>query len=389
MINAECLPSGWASVPLRRVLTKGARAVRAGDEIVTAYRNGRVTTRASRRAEGYTVSESEYGYQGVRRGDFVFHALDGFAGAVGVSDADGKCTPVYHVCVPATGNDARFVAFVLRAMSYTGFLEQQAGSVRQRSIDFRTWESFARLEVPRPHPAQQRALADFLDDETARIDALIAKKRRMTRVLQERRAAHRERTYTELGDARGRLPLRRFVRCLDGRRIPLNQEERASRNGPYPYWGAGAIVDRLDAYLFDEELVLLGEDGAPFFDPLREVAFHVTEPVWVNNHIHVLQAGRGCSAAFLVEMLNAVDYGGSISGATRDKLTQEDMREIPLPNVDRRTQDEVVARARDAERQVSALTDRLTRQISLLQEHRQALITAAVTGELEIPGAAA
>jgi type I restriction enzyme S subunit len=65
--------------------------------------------------------------------------------------------------------------------------------------------------------------------------------------------------------------------CLDGRRIPLNSEERGSMQGEYPYWGANSIVDYVDNWLLNEELVLLGEDGAPFFDKNRPVSFHYLE----------------------------------------------------------------------------------------------------------------
>ena len=106
MIQPSDLPEGWSVVPLRRVLRKLARPVPSGSEIVTAYRDGTVTLRSAKRGEGYTLSDVEAGYQGVMPGDLVFHALDGFAGAVGVSDSAGRCTPVYHVCEPALGDDS-------------------------------------------------------------------------------------------------------------------------------------------------------------------------------------------------------------------------------------------------------------------------------------------
>ena len=70
--------------------------------------------------------------------------------------------------------------------------------------------------------------------------------------------------------------LGRLSECLDGRRIPLNSEERSFRQGDYPYWGANGVLDKLDDWLFDEPLVLLGEDGAPFFEPHKTGAFFVT-----------------------------------------------------------------------------------------------------------------
>lgn len=127
------------------------------------------------------------------------------------------------------------------------------------------------------------------------------------------------------------VQLRRFVECLDGRRIPLNSEERSEIPGDYPYWGANGVVDTVGEYLFDEDLVLLGEDGAPFDVPGRDVAFRVDGKVWVNNHIHVLRPTPTTDPQFLAYALNAVDWMPLVSGATRLKLTQDDMMRARIP----------------------------------------------------------
>jgi type I restriction enzyme S subunit len=131
----------------------------------------------------------------------------------------------------------------------------------------------------------------------------------------------------------GWTQLRHAVTCLDGRRVPVSAEERSDRQGPYPYWGANGVVDTIDGYLFDEPLVLLGEDGAPFFDPAKQVAFCISGPIWVNNHIHVLRTGSRFDPRFVTHCLNVTDYGPWIGGTTRDKLTQDDMSCIPIPDL--------------------------------------------------------
>lgn len=133
-----------------------------------------------------------------------------------------------------------------------------------------------------------------------------------------------------LGDLTS-IPLRRLVTCLDGRRVPVSAEERSHRPGNVPYWGANGIVGSIDQALFNEPLVLLGEDGAPFFDRSKDIAFFVAGPVWVNNHIHVLRPDH-VEPRFLTHALNGTDFGAVISGSTRDKLTQEDMHSIRIPD---------------------------------------------------------
>ncbi len=129
----------WARTRIGLALTKLERAPSDDAPVVTAYRDGQVTTRDSRREDGYTLSFTENNYQGVQQGDVVVHALDGFAGAVGVAEHSGKCTPVYHVCAPRTRNSAEYLALHIRMLGESGFLTAYAWSVRQRSVDYRNW----------------------------------------------------------------------------------------------------------------------------------------------------------------------------------------------------------------------------------------------------------
>ena len=174
-----------------------------------------------------------------------------------------------------------------------------------------------------------------------------------------------------------------LTKCLDGQRIPLNAEERGRMQGDYPYIGANSVLDYVDQWLFDEEFVLLGEDGAPFFDKSRPVAFRITGKTWVNNHAHVLRPQATIDAKFLAHALNCVDYRAFIDGSTRDKLTQGDMCGIPVqcPKVN---EQRAIADFLDRETaKIDGLVARKERLIKLLQEKRTALITRAVTRGLD------
>jgi type I restriction enzyme S subunit len=142
------------------------------------------------------------------------------------------------------------------------------------------------------------------------------------------------------------------------------------------------VLDHVDASLFDEPLVLLGEDGAPFFEPHKPVAFFVDEPVWVNNHAHVLRA-TGIEPRFLAHALNITDYANFIEGSTRDKLTQGNMGAIPIPLPPRVDQLRILSFLDRKTAAIDTLIAKKERLIELLQEKRQALITQAVTKGLE------
>lgn len=182
-----CTPGESARIGL--LLTKQSRAVWPDDGVVTAFRDGQVALRSRRREEGFTVSFSEAGYQGVGPGDFVFHGLDGFAGAVGVSEDRGKVSPVYHVCTATPLASERFMAWALRALATNGFLEAYAFSVRQRSVDFRNWATFAGLPITYVPLDEQVRIAAHLDEVTVKVDAMLAKVAELKELLIERRAA--------------------------------------------------------------------------------------------------------------------------------------------------------------------------------------------------------
>ena len=177
--------------------------------------------------------------------------------------------------------------------------------------------------------------------------------------------------------------LRYFCECLDGRRIPLSAENRGDKQGNIPYWGANSVIDHINGWIFDEPLVLVGEDGAPFTDTTRSVAFFVNEKVWVNNHIHVLRCSKELRPEFLVHILNSVDYKDFISGSTRDKLTQQRLLDIPIQLAPPTEQAAIVRFLDHADEQIQHYIAGKKRFIALLEEERQALVHQAVTRGLD------
>ncbi|MFW0742044.1 restriction endonuclease subunit S [Aliarcobacter butzleri] len=128
------------------------------------------------------------------------------------------------------------------------------------------------------------------------------------------------------------------VDILDNQRIPLNNQDREERikgkniSELFPYYGATQQVGYIDDFLFDEELVLLGEDGVMFYDKDKQKAYLINGKSWVNNHAHVLRAKKNITInKYLVNFLNTFHYKGFVSGATRLKLNQSRMAKIPIP----------------------------------------------------------
>ncbi len=125
------------------------------------------------------------------------------------------------------------------------------------------------------------------------------------------------------------VALGEVVDILDSRRKPITKRDRVA--GPYPYYGATGILDWVEGYIFDEPLVLIGEDGAKW-GAGESSAFPVSGKVWVNNHAHVMRPSRDSLLdEWLIYYLNAADLSEYISGMTVPKLNQGQLKEIPIP----------------------------------------------------------
>jgi type I restriction enzyme M protein len=137
------------------------------------------------------------------------------------------------------------------------------------------------------------------------------------------------------------IELGKVIEILDSQRCPITKSAR--KPGPYPYYGATGILDYVDGYLFDEPLVLVGEDGAKWGSGEKS-AFAVSGKVWVNNHAHVLRPKRDLILVqYLIEILNEDNLLPYVTGVTVPKLNQEKLRSINIPLPPIEVQREIVA----------------------------------------------
>ena len=147
------------------------RPIKDDDGVITCFRNGEVTLRANRREDGFTIATVEAGYQGIEPGDLVIHGMDGFAGAIGISDSRGKGTPALNVL--ACSENKKYIMYLLRAMAYTEVFMALSTGIRVRTCDT-NWKKLRSLDYLIPPEEEQQRIADFLDDKCAEIDTLTA-----------------------------------------------------------------------------------------------------------------------------------------------------------------------------------------------------------------------
>jgi type I restriction enzyme S subunit len=358
------------------------------DGVVTAFRDGEVNLRSARREDGYTFSGRELDYQGVAEGDLVFHALDGFAGAVGISKAAGKCTPVYHVCAALSKVDVRFVAYALRAAGDCGFLAVQAGNVRQRSVDFRTWDQFARIPLPLPPHDVQRKASDYLDKELARIALLLVSKKRMVGLLEERQRAI---VQNSLAPFHASIPLRYVFRIVhggtpasdtqnwDGHNVWVTPTDLGRKRGPWILESERRLTDigvRASSIVPAESLVLSTRA------PIGTVAVAGVP----------LSTNQGCKSLVPLMRLDSRFFYYQLShrrpelemlgmGSTFVELSGHALGSVRLAVPPLERQRLVADALDDNARRHEELLSFLSRQIALLSELRRALITRVVTGQ--------
>ncbi len=190
--NAEMKDSGvkWiGTMPNHLECIKGKyilrylqKPVRDDDGVITCFRDGEVTLRSNRREDGFTMSDKEIGYQGIDVGDLVVHGMDGFAGAIGISDSRGKASPALNVL--DTDMDKKYVMYYLRSMAYSDVFLALATGIRVRSCDLR-WNKLAELLYPVPPLEEQKKISAFIDKILQEANAIIESKEQELETLAE------------------------------------------------------------------------------------------------------------------------------------------------------------------------------------------------------------
>lgn len=351
-------------------------------------------------------------YRHCRAGDVVINRMSAYQGAVGVSPQEGIVSPDYLVLRCSDLLRPGFLVHLLKSSGIIGEIVLRlrgigtpgAGTVRTPRIGA---SELGRISIPLPSVAEQDAILTALGCETAQIDGLIGKQERLIELLVEKRQAVITHAVTKgldptaptkpsgiplLGDVPAHWtvgPAKRFFRSLDNQRIPLSTVERADMQGDYPYYGASGIIDYVDDFIYDRPLVLVSEDGANLLARSSAIAFVATGRYWVNNHAHILQPITD-SVEFWAARIECEDLTPVVTGSAQPKLTIEALMNLQIaapedPEETRRIQEFIVQRSSS----LDALLDKAKTVVRVLRERRSALISAAVTGKIDVREGAA
>jgi type I restriction enzyme S subunit len=396
------IPRHWDVLPARAVYTpKETKNLGMSRNTVLSLSFGRIVVRPADKLHGL-VPQSFETYQHVDPGDIIVRTTDlqndQRSLRVGIARDGGIITSAY-LCLATT--DRASPSFGYQLLNTYDLLKiiYGYGSGLRQSLDF---ADLKHMPVPVPPLPEQETIVSFLDHADRRIRRYITAKQKLIALLGEQKRAIIHRAVTRgldpdvplkpsgvewLGDVPAHWELSRVKAeflCLDRRRVPLSGVERGTMKARrYDYYGASGVIDKVDHYLFDDDLLLIAEDGANLVLRSLPLAVIARGRFWVNNHAHVLKPRRG-NLGYLGALMEGLNYLPWISGAAQPKLTQDRLMSIAIAVPPRWEQDEIMASVASEIGTIQEGIDRAVREVSLLREYRTRLIADVVTGRLDV-----
>ena len=215
-----------------------------------------------------------------------------------------------------------------------------------------------------------------VDELIGALEQLIAKKRDIKQATMQQLLTGQTRLPGFSGEWEVRT-LRESTDCLDGVRVPLNEAQRAQMKGDYPYCGANGVLDFVNGYVIDDNIILIAEDGG-YFDEYeyRPIAYRMSGKCWVNNHAHILKAKEGFDQDFLFYSLVHKNILSFLASGTRAKLNKSEMWKVEV-NVPAALSEQIAIAAvlSDMDVELAVLEQRRDKTHALKQGMMQELLT--------------
>ena len=367
------------------------------EKTVLSLSYGQVKVRSEEKLHGLVPASFET-YQIVEPGDIVCRPTDlqndWNSLRFGLSRHRGIITSAYMCLRTRAKLSRRYGHLLLHAYDLKKVFYGLGSGLRQNL----SWTDFKLLPCLVPPLPEQHAIARYLDHVDQRIRRYVSAKWKLIALLEEEKQAIINRAVTRglnpnvhlkasgvewLGDVPEHWEISRVKTeflSFNHRRVPLSSVERGAMSmRQYDYYGASGVIDQVGDYLFDDELLLIAEDGANLVLRNLPLAIIARGKFWVNNHAHILKPRRG-NLEYLSIVMERLDYTPWISGAAQPKLTQDRLMSISIAVPPRSEQDEIIARSKAQTSELTLTITRARRQIELVQEYRTRLIADVATG---------
>lgn len=400
------MPKHWCVMKLRYILRKLQREKKPNAELLVCSNSGRVNIKGDNKLG--LVAEDDKIYQGVGKGDLLIHGMDTWHGAIAVSEYDGMCTPVVHVC-DSTQNKS-FVAYYLRNMAYEKVFKLISNGVRQNTSDFRCWDKLAVVPIILPPLAEQNSIVSYLDTKCSQLDTLLSNKEKQISLLQEMKQR-------VIADAvtRGVNPNVKFkatnISWLP--EIPEHWEEKrlsskfvgeVETNKEFEYKHAfkfnygellpknelGDQEEYRDVYvkysIINKGDILINGLNLNYDFVSQRVACAPNDGIITSAYV-VCRPRNGVNYNYYKLLLKAMDsmklFHGMGSGI-RLTLSFKELKKQILPVPPLSEQCAIVSYITERTSKIDALIEKLTKEIECIKEYKQRLISDVVTGQVKV-----
>lgn len=389
------IPEHWKVKKGKNLFKKEERPVRDNDEIVTCFRDGEVTLRSNRRIDGFTNAMKEVGYQGVRRGDLVIHNMDAFAGAIGVSDSDGKSTPVYSVCTPKNNVEANvyYYAYLLRSYALGGVIQSLAKGIRERSTDFR-YKEFGDLYYQQPPIEEQQSIASYLDQKCGEIDKLITLQEEMITKLQSYKQSVITEAVTKGLDKNvplkdsgiewiGEIPehwsvvkIKYLAKIKSGDSISSNE---IMQEGIYEVYGGNGLMGFCNKKNVDGVNIIIGRVGA-----LCGNVRLISESKFITDNALILNCFDNALYSYMYIMLKAANLNNLNTSNAQPLITGSKVLNVSLPIPSLSEQQSIADYLDQKCSEIDELISIKQQKIEKLKDYKKSLIFECVTGKRKV-----
>jgi type I restriction enzyme, S subunit len=237
------------------------------------------------------------------------------------------------------------------------------------------------IPIPLPPLPKQKQIVSILDKAFAVIDVAKANAEQNLQNAKELFESYLQNVFENKGDDWEEKSLNEISENLDRQRVPITKKDR--KEGEIPYYGASGIVDYVQDFLFDEDLLCISEDGANLLARTYPIAFSISGKTWVNNHAHILRFENTTSQYFVEYYLNSIKLDDFVSGMAQPKLNQTKLNTIPIPFPNSIKEREKVVLKLDAlTAECKKLESIYTQKLADLEEMKKSILQKAFSGQL-------
>ena len=397
-------PINRRNVPLWAMFDRIKDVGHPDEEMLSVYREHGVIKKSSRDDNTNQTAENRNIYQLIDEGWFVVNRMKAWQGSVGISSLRGIVSGHYICFRPRHGEDPRYLNWLLRSGIYALEYARMSRGVRPGQIEIDNDELHG-LRIALPPHDEQRRIADFLDAETSQIDQMRYLQTSVLEKLDQRDRAVRDGLVDRLVGQIGELPLRRYASKIEQGSSP-SCENYPRVSGEWGVLKLSAVkggrfypeenkqlpdsIEPVRQYEVREGDLLISRANTPELVGDVAVVKDIAGRLLLPDLIYRVGLGKGIKAEFAAQVFLSTRIRGLIQATARGssqsmvKLRGEDIREWPIPRANAQQQDTFVSAITDQLESSARLRAAVHRQLALLSERRQALVTAAVTGGISV-----